>query len=226
MPNPFGRTSSSGQTHGGTGGTFGTGSSSWSSSRNHAAGATINAKSVAGSSGSGSYGSGAGIGSDYLGLLRSISDANNAFNLDQVQMVNDFNAREAQKNRDWQQYLIEHAHQIEVSDLRKAGLNPVLSAGGQGAAIGSGGVASGQKAVADSVYGNGVMSLMASMISASSAQAVAKIHADAQMYGADKSYAGQMAYVNQLRDSMWTNMLKDGFKTIANSAPALIRALK
>lgn len=45
----------------------------------------------------------------------------------------EFNAEEAQKNRDWQTMMSNTAHQREVQDLQAAGLNPVLSAGGQGA---------------------------------------------------------------------------------------------
>ena len=45
-----------------------------------------------------------------------------------------FNANQAGINRDDQRYYTEHAHQVEVNDLRQAGLNPILSAtGGRGA---------------------------------------------------------------------------------------------
>ncbi len=35
---------------------------------------------------------------------------------------------------DWQSHMAQNAHQYEVKDLKKAGLNPILSAGGDGAA--------------------------------------------------------------------------------------------
>lgn len=35
--------------------------------------------------------------------------------------------------QEWSEYMSKHAHQFEVEDLRNAGLNPILSAGGSGA---------------------------------------------------------------------------------------------
>lgn len=55
----------------------------------------------------------------------------------------EFNAREAQKTRDWQEYMSDTAHQREVRDLIAAGLNPVLSATLGGASTPSGATASG-----------------------------------------------------------------------------------
>lgn len=47
----------------------------------------------------------------------------------------------ANSNRQWQEYMSSTAHQREVEDLKKAGLNPILSAYGKGASTPPGGYA-------------------------------------------------------------------------------------
>lgn len=106
-----------------------------------------------------------------LNYAQTVSDAINQFNLDQTEMVNEFNAKEAQKNRDWQEYMAKNAHQFEVEDLIKAGLNPVLSVGGQGAYVGSGAVAQGQKAVADNTMSKVALEMLSNSFNSAGAVA-------------------------------------------------------
>jgi hypothetical protein len=57
-----------------------------------------------------------------------INAINLAFNRDQAIANRNFNSIEAYKDRQWQQFMSSSAHQRAVQDLRKAGLNPILSA--------------------------------------------------------------------------------------------------
>lgn len=154
--------------------------------------------------------------SDYFTMLKAISDANNQFNLDQTNMVNEFNAKQAQLNRDWQERMSNTAHQREVKDLIAAGLNPVLSAGGQGAITGSGAVASGQKAVADNTYGNGVINFMNASIQAASAENVARIYAASRESHGSSGYdnSARTNYYNQQNVRNWIATALNGVKTI------------
>ena len=130
-----------------------------------------------------------------------------------------YNSAEAQKNRNWEKMMSDTSHQREVADLKKAGLNPVLSVN-QGAqsytsASASGQAESGANAVSG-VYGSslGAMSQIASSqfnsaaqikssrtaaaasLKAARAQAAAMresaaASAAAQRYAADRNYAAQ-----------------------------------
>lgn len=57
-----------------------------------------------------------------------------------------FQAYQAEKQRQWLEHMANTAHQREVTDLRAAGLNPILSAQGQGAAVPSVSVPTGSMA--------------------------------------------------------------------------------
>ncbi len=61
--------------------------------------------------------------------------------------TNNFNARQAQIQRDWEMEMSNTAYQRAVEDMKNAGLNPAMlyQSGGQGASTPSGANATGQK---------------------------------------------------------------------------------
>jgi len=87
----------------------------------------------------------------------------NSANKEMQQSANDANAAMAAENRAWQERMSNTAHQREVSDLKAAGLNPILTAtGGSGASTPSGNVATANAARMEDSLGKGVASALQS----------------------------------------------------------------
>lgn len=141
---------------------------------------------------------------DYIRELLEYSENNTAksqeFAREQMQFQREsdqaamaWSAKEAQKNRDWQERLSNSAHQREVQDLIKAGLNPVLSANA-GAYTGSG--ATGQAFSSNGAMGSvdtsasGLMgSLISTVINSATQAYIAGMYTDAERYSSDLQYS-------------------------------------
>lgn len=97
---------------------------------------------------------GYGVGESYssgvsrsYGREASAQDVLNAAVANEVQrdlwsIQADYNAKQAQIDRDWQEYMSNTSYQRAVLDLLKAGLNPILAAGNMGASTPVGAMAS------------------------------------------------------------------------------------
>lgn len=152
---------------------------------------------------------------DYMSTMKSLQDSNNNLASFNAREANEFswlsqkdsqtfNAGEAQKNRLFQLEMSNTAHQREVRDLVRAGLNPVLSAN-NGAAVTSGaaassGQASGTKADIDmqsaALYSqwkmnqaNNAQALKIAKMNNKNALKMTEMNAAASMYGANASAA-------------------------------------
>lgn len=141
---------------------------------------------------------------DYFNMLSQISANNTAtsqaiareqmgFQASQSLQTQKFNQQEAEKTRQWQEYMSNTAHQREVQDLIKAGLNPVLSASLNGSSTPTGstasasGVPSGASGQVDTSLVSSLVNLATAFMNSSTSLENAKISAQASKYDSDIS---------------------------------------
>lgn len=106
-------------------------------------------------------------------------DKSAAWNEMMWQRQADFNAAEAEKQRQWSQWMESTRYQRGMKDMQKAGLNPILAYGGIATGAGSGGAASVGSASMGTISGQGASGGIVNGLSAS-----------------EGNYTGQMEYMS------------------------------
>lgn len=127
-------------------------------------------------------------------MYEDIANKNNALSIAMNRENNQFNAQQAQAQRDYETQMANTAHQREVADLKAAGLNPILSAGGTGAVTpqGASAIASNFTGTDNSIV-SALAGLAANAISANATMTAASTNAAATQAAASMTAGATMA---------------------------------
>lgn len=153
-----------------------------------------------------------------VSIAKELADYNNKLERSNVDLQYGYNKALAEQDRDWQERMSNSAHQREITDLKAAGLNPVLSVtGGQGASTGSGSSTQVSKPNVDmSLPGivmdwataqlNSATQLQRTAMETASAYSIAQLQADAawqrHITSSGDSYIGQAeTFSNKLQNA-------------------------
>lgn len=146
---------------------------------------------------------------DVINQIKTLSAENTAKSQELAEKQWQFNAEEAQKSRDWQEYMSNTSIQRFVQDAEKAGVNPILWYAGSGSSVGSGATASGSSGTVDTSANSVLGSYLNTLINSATAINQANINAKTNLAIAD---------INQQSAIYSANMASEASKYSANTS--------